>query len=1705
MLTDKKILICFLVCIILIQCTKSPVKNKIKFRCNADKIESDPITATKILPSPKNLKNKRTLDGEGNQFKDFNIYLDLVNFYNEAQLNGIDNVIIEMFVEGMTKAVNTLESLLQVKPIPSNYHFTDEEIQSYGINDWNKTIIGNTSNKGMQELDIDLFIFVRFGDSNELGETTLASAGAKSITSTGQPLIGVANINKDLNYSIENSLQYFQSTILHEFIHILGFANSFFVTFYKNNITKVDENGIIRNYLNSPKVLEVAKKYFNCNDIEGVELENYGGDGTTGSHWEERILLGDIMNGVVYPEEQVISEFTLAVLEDSGYYKANYYTGGLMQYGKNKGCNFLKNKCVVNKTSGEVNPKFKNEFFDYTLFYGNIDPSCSSGRQSRTYHYLYDFKDEEERIPSDFNYYSSGEFGGRPSADYCPVSQEDYYESQSRYFVGHCSIKGNGGYGTELIDIYKRIPGNDQLTNNGDLVSTTGEINSDHSFCVLSSLISANKQNSESYADIVNAFCYQMYCSERSLTIQINNDYLVCPRAGGKINAVNYNGFLLCPDYYLICSGKVLCNDLFDCVDKKSTLKENIDYDYEIKTSQDIYDAGGDFSTDAYELSENGKCPINCCQCDSNGNCKKCKNDYGIVEITEEDNTIRNCWPLNSLEGGYYILDSIYYKCNDNCIECNESECITCTNRYFPKNKNCFELIDNCINYDENGNCITCDDGYKIKQYNNINYCERGFEGCKIFDTVNNICTTCEDNYRKVDNNCYKEIENCNGYNGEFCSECNSEFAFNGTERDKCIDKNLFGDKYYFKENSYYFCNDQSTGGVENCEKCSYEDNKVICNQCSENYILKDEKTDECYSKSEYNTNNNYYYFVDDFHIKSCASKIVNCEKCIKEENSENIECKKCVNGYRVSKNLCFQEIENCQTYDQNDDNKCSNCNEGFVFLGDDRIHCFQVNIEEYFSTNNGESYISCNDTNNRGIENCNKCQNNNNNIECTQCQNNLVLKDNDTVNCINPENYINSKEYYFEDNYHIKKCSFPQENCKKCLKSEEDGLKCIACNDGYFLIHKETDNCESQEIFLSNDEYYQIENDFYSCLFHNSIENCKKCQNNNSCLLCNDNYAFIKDDKSICSKIEELGNHYILIDTESRIYKKCEESLQKCDTCESEDNEAICLSCLNNYGLYNDRKQCIDLSEQKHYKDSDDLYYECEVGISNCLKCSAKNACIKCKEGFVKIDGDKTNCNLFTNLNEDEYFQDKNDDNNYIKCSTYIPNCLNCNSEGCNICNTGFIMLNDDTKTCYEKNKIDLKSYFTENNITYYSCQETKYKNKLQCFSLVPQQVILLTFLQVQMVKKKLVCYMITHSPLPKDFSIKLKINVYTNRIRNLEGSGEKEVVLTANEDSNGSTNTIVSFTSNEEYKEEENVQVKELKFNDDNLVTKTVTKNNICSFKFDSTSNLVDTKKVKTMIEEKKIPDCSTGQRSNIISLNMNKVENCEFDLNSEEEVSFSNDLITIDLVEKENKEQIITAECDTTKDKTKSVKCNIKKDDKTEINNEYILKEQIVFDSEQFIAITPEEDTLKIFCKKKDSKKKLIITIVIIIVAVGIIASVVVVGVCICKKDKKIAKEKNNNNNEINEKNNVQFHKLEKIPTRRKKKKNKTTMPKLETENVFSIQETEGVINANINENEKEKKRKKSRSKTKKHTVKSRKNKKHKSTKITKHNEE
>ena len=151
-----------------------------------------------------------------------------------------------------------------------------------------------------------------------------------------------------------------------------------------------------------------------------------------------------------------------------------------MRFGKGKGCDFLKKRCI--DSNQKINPLFGNEFFDSIK--SDMDASCSSGRQSRAYHYFGKYND----LPSYYQYFSNKRLGGYYSADYCPVSRSSLIDAENAYYTGHCSLKGNGQYGHGIKYPEKEEKYNDYYTSES-LEEITGETYSDHSFCYQSSLI----------------------------------------------------------------------------------------------------------------------------------------------------------------------------------------------------------------------------------------------------------------------------------------------------------------------------------------------------------------------------------------------------------------------------------------------------------------------------------------------------------------------------------------------------------------------------------------------------------------------------------------------------------------------------------------------------------------------------------------------------------------------------------------------------------------------------------------------------------------------------------------------------------------------------------------------------------------------------------------------------------------------------------------------------------------------------------------------------------------------------------------------------------------------------------------------------------------------------------------------------------------
>ena len=484
------------------------------FNCGSDKLNH--IFLHKVdLP-----RETRTLE-EG--YKPMKIKMDYT--YLESQNKGTE--LTERVKLVLDKTVSDLESLLSVKH--SNFLYQRDyilkycQIPKYGedFKSWG--------------IDYDLVIMPYFNDSLSISTVQAAATACIAISETLQPKMGVIMINPNLEFSKQNSEKFLELLFLHEMSHVLIFHPSFFM--FLDMLSEKTINNEKIYYIKSPKVLEKARLHFGCNSIEGIPLENYGGVGSSGSHWESRYMLGDYMIATDYPEI-VISDITLAVFEDSGYYKVNYYTGGLFRFGKGEGCNFINEKCLID--GGTL---FANEFC-----LKSQEPFCTSGHLSKGHCYIAKYNSD---LDTSNQYFKDPKIGGYAPTDYCPISFDNLYDKANYYFVTNC-----------------------KLGKQNTIHSDYGETFGDNSICVESSLV----PTSSSQNQIFRSICYEASCdtNNKHVLLKIGNIEVVCPIEGGIINdPQGFKGKVSCPDYNSICTSQNWCNDPIDCIEKKIVADES--------------------------------------------------------------------------------------------------------------------------------------------------------------------------------------------------------------------------------------------------------------------------------------------------------------------------------------------------------------------------------------------------------------------------------------------------------------------------------------------------------------------------------------------------------------------------------------------------------------------------------------------------------------------------------------------------------------------------------------------------------------------------------------------------------------------------------------------------------------------------------------------------------------------------------------------------------------------------------------------------------------------------------------------------------------------------------------------------------------------------------------------------------------------------
>lgn len=192
-----------------------------------------------------------------------------------------------------------------------------------------------------------LIIFQLVSDS---ASPFLASACACLLDrETNRPNVGVVSINIAQLLIQKSHVDLLVKTIFHECFHILVMSSSLFNRFPNkshriiNKVTPLSPNATVIQ-INSPKVLKVARKYFDCSTLEGIDLEDQGSSTSLNSHWEKSFLGNELMTSQM-TGKPVLSAFTLALMEDSGWYKVDFSLGQSLIWGKNKGCGFLNTIC----------------------------------------------------------------------------------------------------------------------------------------------------------------------------------------------------------------------------------------------------------------------------------------------------------------------------------------------------------------------------------------------------------------------------------------------------------------------------------------------------------------------------------------------------------------------------------------------------------------------------------------------------------------------------------------------------------------------------------------------------------------------------------------------------------------------------------------------------------------------------------------------------------------------------------------------------------------------------------------------------------------------------------------------------------------------------------------------------------------------------------------------------------------------------------------------------------------------------------------------------------------------------------------------------------------------------------------------------------------------------------------------------------------
>lgn len=350
-----------------------------------------------------------------------------------------------------------------------------------------RTAEGSQIGDGIKDYDFVFYISAMQTERCNKSLTVAYAAHCQQEAALDRPIAGHANLCPNSISTKRQDEEVLLTFVKHEIVHALGFSMSLYA-FYrdkqgnpltprKSGTGKPPLNETLQTYQWSDKVIATVKrkhwlvrsgvvsrdvnmivtptvvsevrKHFNCSQLEGAELEDQGEEGTALTHWEKRVFENEGMTGT-HTQNPIISRVTLALLEDTGWYTANYSMAEPLTWGKNLGCDFVMKSCkewiTVKSTRGLSIHPFCNKV--------KRDPLQTECTDDRTSVALCNLVEHDQPLPllyqnfDSLQYVKSGDevyYGGSVSlADYCPYIQEFTWHSKNIVVRGsHCQFPEN--------------------------------------------------------------------------------------------------------------------------------------------------------------------------------------------------------------------------------------------------------------------------------------------------------------------------------------------------------------------------------------------------------------------------------------------------------------------------------------------------------------------------------------------------------------------------------------------------------------------------------------------------------------------------------------------------------------------------------------------------------------------------------------------------------------------------------------------------------------------------------------------------------------------------------------------------------------------------------------------------------------------------------------------------------------------------------------------------------------------------------------------------------------------------------------------------------------------------------------------------------------------------------------------------------------